>query len=71
MEGVIRRLCNPMRTGWVRLAGGDRQVYSFRARSLEGLTFDALAPGQAVSFELRWDAAGYRCWAVQVRPLAS
>ncbi|MBI4497468.1 MAG: hypothetical protein HY689_06185 [Chloroflexi bacterium] len=68
MEGIIRRLCQPMRIGWVRLAG-EREVYSFRSRSLEGTRFEDLTPGQPVSFELRWDAAGRRCWAVQVRPL--
>lgn len=67
MEGTIRRLCHPMRVGWVRLAN-DRELYSFRARSLKGIEFEALMPGQPVSFELRWDAPGIRCWAVQVRP---
>ena len=67
MDGTVRRLCDPMRIGWVRVLEGG-EVYSFRARSLEGLTFDALEIGQPVSFELRWDSPGRRCWAVQVVP---
>jgi len=68
VDGVVRRLTSGGRVGWVATGDGPaREIYSFRARDLAGVRYADLSEGQAVRFELKWDAPGRRCWAVAVR----
>ena len=66
-SGKIKRLMKDRGFGFIR--GNDGQEVFFHRSSLDGITFESLAEGQEVEFEIEQSPKGPR--AGKVRPAAA
>lgn len=68
LSGTVTQLLRPKRLGFVQPAGGGIPLL-FRALAVEGVLFDDLAEGQAVTYTLERDLQGRGARAMHVRPI--
>jgi cold shock CspA family protein len=69
-SGIITQLLLPRRLGFVRPAVGGIPLL-FNESAVEGVSFDDLAEGQAVTYALERDRLGRGARAIHVRPTDS
>ena len=68
LTGTVAQLLQRQRLGFVRPAGGGIPLL-FRALAVEGVYFDDLAEGQAVTYTMERDLQGRGARAIHVRPV--
>ncbi|HZR97734.1 MAG TPA: cold shock domain-containing protein [Chloroflexota bacterium] len=68
LSGTVTQLLPGKRLGFVRPAVGGIPVL-FRALAVEGIRFDELTEGQAVTYTLERDLQGRGARAIHVRPV--
>jgi cold shock CspA family protein len=68
LSGVITQLLPAQRLGFVRPTAGGIPLL-FRALTVEGVRFEELLEGQAVTYVLERDPLGRGARAVRVRPV--
>jgi cold shock CspA family protein len=68
LRGIVTQLLEGQRLGFVQPAGGGIPVL-FRALAVEGVSYDDLTVGQAVTYTLERDLQGRGARALHVRPV--
>ncbi len=68
LTGTIAQLLRPKRLGFVLPVGGGIPLL-FRALMVEGVAYDDLAEGQAVTYAMERDLQGRGARAIHVRPV--
>ena len=68
LSGTVTQLLRPKRLGFLQPTAGGIPLL-FRALAVEGVYFDDLAEGQAVTYTLERDLQGRGARAMHVRPV--
>jgi cold shock CspA family protein len=68
LSGTVTQLLQGKRLGFVRPVGGGIPLL-FRALAVEGVLFDDLSEGQAVTYTMERDLQGRGARAIHVRPV--
>ena len=68
LNGTVTQLLPAQRLGFIRPAAGGIPLL-FRALAVEGVLFDELTEGQAVTYTMERDLQGRGARAIHVRPV--
>jgi cold shock CspA family protein len=68
LSGTVAQLLQGQRLGFIQPAGGGIPLL-FRALAVEGVYFDDLTEGQAVTYTMERDLQGRGARAIHVRPV--